>query len=231
MAANDFDDLFSSYYTLYRAEAQVPNSSDDEYAVALVLSKEAINHWQHYDNTYWKELFTTLQLTGTGGIKVITSGTSTYAAPTDMQESGGTVHVRDSSGNTVQTYPYLEPQDVQFRTDNTNYCYFTGNPQSGFTLHLNPAPPTSLNALSMDYVYYKKPTQLTTGASFPEMADPYFIVHRMLAQRFRASRNPYTNTAKADAENALRVMQMTNNSGNWADPWKVADNSGTSWGS
>lgn len=226
----DANDIFEEYYTLYRAETPVPASTDDEYALFLVLSREAINYWQHYDNTYWKELFTTLQLTGTGGTKTITTGTATYAAPTDMQEAGGFVRVQDTNGTLLQKYPILEPQDVQFRADTSTYCWFSGNPQGGYTLYLNPAPPSSLNGKAINYVYYKKATLLTGGTIKPEMSNPYFIAHRALANRFRASRNPYTQTAKSDAENAMRIMQLKNNSGNWADPWKVADNSGSSWG-
>lgn len=226
----DFDDLFEQYYTLYRAEAQVPASTDDEYTIALALSKEAVNAWRSYDNTFWGELFTNLQSAGTG-TKTLSTGVTSYAAPTDMQQVGGYLRVLNAQGLTVQRYKIIEPQEAQFRVDQEPHCYFLGNPNTGFTLHVNPAPDTSLNGLSIDYVYYKKPTYFTTGADFTEMSDPFFVVHRMLANRFRASRNPYSQTAKQDAENSLRQMQAANNSGNWANPWKVADHSGSTWGS
>ena len=98
-------------------------------------------------------------------------------------------------------------------------------------MNLNPAPPSSLNGKSIDYIYYKQPTEFTTGTDVTEMSNPYYIVHRMLANRFRASRNPYYQSANNEAENALRVMQMSNNSGTWANPWKLADNSGSVFGS
>ena len=47
-----------------------------------------------------------------------------------------------------------------------------------------------LNGLDLDYIYYKQPSEFTTGTSVTEMADPFFIVHRMLANQFRAARNP-----------------------------------------
>jgi hypothetical protein len=62
------------------------------------------------------------------------------------------------------------------------------------------------------------------------MSNPYFIVHRMLANRYRVSRNPFYTDALRDAENALGKMKMANDSGNWADPWSVQDRSGTNWG-
>lgn len=229
----DFDTIFSVYYNLYRAEADTPASTDDEYVVALSLSKEAITRWSNYDGTYWKELFTTLQdstQVSPALVTTITAGTSTYTAPTDMREAGGFVKLLDADGRTVQRYPIIEPEQAQFKGDDSTYCYFTGDPNNGFVLHLNPTPGASLDGLEIDYVYYKKPTYFATGTDKTEMADPMFIVHRMLANRFRVSRNPYYSSAKIDAEDCLRTMQADNNSGNWADPWKLQDSSGSVWG-
>lgn len=226
----DFDSIFETYYQLYRGEADTPASSDDEYTVALGLSKEAISRWSNYDGTYWKELFTTAGTNGTGAVLTVATGTTDYAAPDAMREAGGFIKLKDSDGFTVQSYPILEPEQVQFRNDAATYAYFTGDPNNGFTLHLNPEPTAALNGLTIDYTYYKKPTYFTTGTDKTEMADPMFIVHRMLANRFRVSRNPYYNSAKIDAEDCLRTMQADNNSGNWSNPWSLVDNSGSVWG-
>lgn len=225
-----FDQIFETYYQLYRGEADTPASTDDEYTVALGLSKEAIARWSNYDGTYWKELFTTAGTNGTGAALTVVTGTTDYAAPTAMREAGGFVRLKDNDGFTVQSYPIIEPEQVQFRNDLATYCYFTGDPNNGFTLRLNPAPDASLNGLAIDYTYYKKPTYFTTGTDKTEMADPMFIVHRMLANRFRVSRNPYYSSAKIDAEDCLKTMQADNNSGNWSNPWSLSDNSGSVWG-
>lgn len=225
-----YDQIFTAYYSLYRAEAEVPASTDDEYIVGMRYANNAINRWANYDATYWKELFTTAQQNSTGGVVTITSGTGTYAAPTAMREAGGFVKIKNAQGQVVQEYPIIEPQEAQFRDSNATYAYFTGNPTSGFTLNLNPAPQSSLNGLAIDYVYYKKPTEFTTGSSTTEMSNPYFIVHHMLYPRLRASRNPYMNTALRDAEESLKNMQQDNNSGTWANPWQVADTNGTEFG-
>jgi hypothetical protein len=226
----DFDSLFATYYQLYRGEADTPASTDDEYTVALGLSREAITRWSNYDGTYWKELFTTAGTEGTGAELTVVTGQTDYDAPTAMREAGGFIKLKDADGFTVQSYPIIEPEQVQFRNEAATFAYFTGDPNNGFTLHLNPAPTTTLNGLTIDYTYYKKPTYFTTGTDKTEMADPMFIVHRMLANRFRASRNPYYNSAKIDAEDCLRTMQADNNSGNWASPWSLVDNSGSVWG-
>lgn len=226
-----YDDIFAAYYALYRAEATTPASTDDEYIIGKPLANEAINRWASYDNTMWQGLFQTLRLSGDGDATIIAS-TTEYTAPGDMKQGGGFLRIFTSATNvTVARVPIIEPQDAQFQGDTASYAYFIGDPNNGFTLVLNPVPTTPWVGKSMDYVYYKKPTLITTGTDVTEMADPYFIVHRMLANRFRSSRNPYYSSAKSDAEDALRTMQLTNNSGDWANPWSLPDHSGTTWGS
>jgi hypothetical protein len=227
---NNFNDIFAQYYALYRGEADTPLSTDDEYKIAILLSKEAINRWANYDGTYWKELFTTAQTNPDGATLTTTAGTTDYLCPESMREAGGFVKLKDADGYTVRSYGILEPEQVQFRNENAQYAYFTGDPSNGYTLHLNPAPDADLAGLTIDYAYYKQPTYFVNGTDTTEMADPMFIVHRMLANRFRVSRNPYYNSAKSDAENCLKTMQADNNSGSWADPWSLPDNSGTTWG-
>ena len=291
----DFDAIFIAYYSQFRSDADVPTSTDDEYTVGLRLANEAINRWANYDGVYWRDLFTTLQTNG-GGTQTISTGTTSYLAPFNFKEAGGFVKVLDSNGNSVERYKIINPEEVQFQGENSNYCYFikgqnyystgtvsqtttavtgsgttftsamvgmqiqydtgevatitaytsatalTVSPSQtvasttykivnkGWTLKINPSPTANLNGLDIDYVFYKEPSLFTTGTSKTEMADPYFIVHRMLASQYRAARNPYYSSAKTDAENALRQMQLDNNSGTWSNPWVMSDVSGTSWG-
>lgn len=295
MQTESYDDIFSAMYTLYRAEATVPTSSDDEYTIGMRFANEALYRWANYDGTYWRELFETNQNDGSGSQTIVTN-TTTYAAPTNMKEAGGLIKIKNSQGNTVYTYPIIQPQEAQFKGYDSTYAFFTNSPvyyttgtasqsdttvtgigtswtsamegmqfvfvtgqtatitavasstsltvsvsqtvtsstyrilTKGFTLNLNPAPNSSINGMDIDYVYYKKPTLYTSGESRSEISDPYFVVHRMLAQRFRASRNPYYSSAFKDAEESLKVMQFDNNSGTWADPWKLPDNSGSMFG-
>ena len=226
----DFNSIFAEFYTLYRAEAQVPDEDDDEYTIGLRFANNAINRWANYDSVYWKELFETNQNDGSGAQTIVTAQTE-YDAPSNMRESGGFIKALDSSGNVVQKWPILDPQDVQFKDDNSTFAYFTGDPSNGFTLHLNPSPGTSLNGKSIDFVYYKTPTEFEDGDSITEVPNSRFIVQHMLANRFRASRN-WTGyqTALRDAEDALKGMKQDNDSGNWANPIKVVDRSGSVWG-
>lgn len=224
----DFDSIFNAYYTQYRLEATIPASTEDEYIIAKRLANEALNRWAHYDNTYWKELFTTAVDSGEVGSTI--SGTSAYDAPEDFVEGGGNVRLLDSNGNVFSTYPILDPQDPQFKSTSSQYAYFTGSPVDGYVLNLNPTPGVSEAGKTIQYDYYKSPTLYTTGSDISEIPEPYFVVHRALANRFRGSRNPFYDDAKADAEDVLKTMQSTNNSGNWANPFVMSDRSSTVWG-
>lgn len=224
-----FDEIFTQYYNLYRAEATVPSQTDDEWTIGMRFANDAIRRWAGYDNTFWQELWTNTAVQGTGAVLTTTSGTAQYAAPTGMKEIGGYVKFLNANGTTNKHIPMLNPNEGQFKTDMSNYFYVTGNPNTGFTLNFNVAPDTS--GLTIYYDYYKSPTLMTDETSEPDMSNPDFIVNHMLANRFRASRNPYYGTAKRDAENMLAQMKMQNDSGTWANPWSIPDNSGTVWGS
>lgn len=290
----NFDNIFSAYYKIYRTEATTPSSTDDEYTIGLALANESLNHWANYDGVYWNDLWTTNQLDNASGTQTVSTNTAAYTAPSNLREAGGFVKIKDSSNNTVDTYPIIQSHEVQFKNDDANYAYFregvnyysTGTAsQSGTTitgsgttftsamtgmeiqfstgetatvtyvsatsltasvsqtvasasykiisrkktLVLNPAPTSTVNGYDLDYDYYKRPTLYTTGVSVSEIPDPYFIVHRMLYLRFRGSRNPYMNTALRDSENRLAAMKMDNDSGTYANPWKLPSD-GSSFG-
>ena len=115
--------IFEALYTLYRAEADTPATTDDEYTICLRLANEAINRWANYDGTYWKELFTNLSdstQVSPALVTTITTGTTDYTCPTDMREAGGLVRIKSSSGSTVQTYRIVNPEQVQFLSENVS---------------------------------------------------------------------------------------------------------------
>lgn len=223
----DYDDIFEAYYNLYRAEATTPSSTDDEYTVGMRLANEAISRWENYDGTLWQQLYDTRVNNGTGGATIV-YGDSTYATPTNFKKGGGKIRLVDSDGNTRFYISLVSVEEAQFKSDDAIYAYFTGYP-GNYVLNINGIT-QSMDGLTIDYDYYKTATKFTTGTSTTEMSNPYFIIHRMLANRFRASRNPYYSSALRDGEDALKIMQLENNSGTWSNPWSLPDRSGASWG-
>jgi len=224
----NYDDIFEAYYTLYRSVATVPTSTEDEYTIGMRLANEALSRWANYDNTFWQTLHSTPQ--DEGDISSVSTGVTQYDVPDNFKAPGGDIKILDSSGNLVRTYRILSPEQPQFRGEQSQYAFFTGNPNDGYQLNLNPAPDSAINGMDIKYVYYKTHTPYASGSDISEIPNPYFVVHRILANRFRASRNPYYTDALRDAEDALRIMKMENDSGNWSSPISVVDNSGSTWG-
>lgn len=230
-----FTQLFAIYYTLFRGEDSPPSITDPEWTVAINLYNNAVNRMVAMDDTKWNFLFTTLQSSAQVSpalVRTLGSGVTTYAAPTDMAEPGGILTYIDTSGN-AHNYPIIQPHEVQIQSEAAHYGYFTGDSQNGFTLHINPAPSTTEVGYSIDYMYYKKPTALTTsetGSSIVAGGDPAFYYNHMLANRFRTSENyPAYQTALRDAEEALKGMKLKNNSGTYYSAWGVQD-TGPGWG-
>ncbi len=230
MTTPSFDNIFMLYYTLYRMEATTPSSSDDEYTIGLTLANEAKSRWEDYDGVYWEQLFSTAQTFSTGGVVIITSGTSSYLTPTAFKQAGGFVKIKNSNGNTVRFYPIIEAHEAQFKGDFGHYAYFTSVAGGLFTLHINPVPDTSINGMAIDYVFYRKATEFTTGTDKTECPNAEFMAHRMLCMRFMGSRNPFSSAAERRSEDMLKIMKMRNDSGSWANPWVLPDNSGAQFG-
>lgn len=227
---DNYTDYISQAYTLFRGDTTTIAVTDDEYTIFMRLMNKSINRWENYDATYWKELFSTLQEAATGS-KIVLVSTLTYAAPTDMREAGGFVRILNSDGTDYVLIPIIEPQEAQFLGGGDIRAYFTGNPTAGFTMHLTAVPTTGMVGKGIDYVYYKKATELTGASSYTEMSNPHFIVLDAVAQRLQIERNyPGYQIFKRDAEEALKNMQQDNNSGTWANPWTLTDNSGITWG-
>lgn len=228
----DFSTLFATYYVLYRGEATTPDTTDPEWAIAIRFYNDAILRMQAMDDTKWNFLWNNLQL-ASDGTKTLTTGTVTYDAPTDMAEPGGQLTYIDSNNNRIN-YPIVQPHEAQTLNDQTVYGYFTGDQQTGFVLHVNPAPTATENGFGIDYNYYRKPIELDVdnedGFTTIEGGDPAYYYNHMLAQRFRVSRNwPAYQTALRDSEEALKGMKLKNNSGSYYNAWGVQD-TGPGWG-
>lgn len=228
-----FQNIFNEYYTLLRGDSDIPDSTDDEWKIAIQLANQSIRRWDRVDGMLWKELFQQLSNADDGDRTVIT-GITDYETPSDFRKPGGWVFYKDSDGNTQVKLKVIEPFESQLYTDESDYAYFTGDPNSGYTLTVNPAPASSENGYSIEYMYYKNPTYFAsteTGTTTVEMSDPNFIVQDMLANRYRNMQKwPAYQTARKDADQALANMINDNVVGTHYNSWKVPDPDGGGFG-
>lgn len=222
-----FNDIFIAYYNLYRGDGSTPAVTDPEWTIGLRLANNAIDTWVGNPGFMWNELFTRLQLASSGDKTIVANQTS-YQAPSDMNRAGGFVKTSNATTGAYDLIRLYQPWEVQNLDSNTPAAYFTGDPNHGYTLNLQGSFINDQAGWSLDYVYYKNPTQMVDGTSIPEMYDTSFMVNNMLANRFRNSRNwPAYQTALRDAQNSLKNMEAHQNSGTNFNPFTLYDPSGS----
>ncbi len=205
----DLDGIASAVVALINQDVDALASTDDEYILIKRLADNAINRWENDNGILWLELWG--NLTGAAdGTKTITSGTSTYAAPTNFRFPGG--WVRLTSGGQEIRYPVIKPGEAQRAgaSSGAKMAYFTGNPGTGYTLNISPTPDSTINGWTIDYDYYALASDLSTGGDSPEMLDPYFIVYYISSELVREEDPTRWKSLRDDAEEKLRQMEVNN---------------------
>jgi hypothetical protein len=218
----DYDAIFAEYYPLYRGQASVPGSGDREYLLGIPMANNAIRKWDRADGVLWNELKTSAQVEQDGDLVVDTTAT-VYQGSDNMRKPPAKVRLTDPANSQHYFDLTTVSQDkIEDINPQSSYAYFTGSANTGWSFYLNSPSLSTYNAWTIDYLYIKRPTLITTGTDIPDMSDPNFIVQSMLATRFVNSRNGFAfSTAKADATDALRNMIIENNSGTYGDSWNL----------
>lgn len=202
------DDLIKALHIKAQGDVEFPASGEDDYTLYTAQLNDAISRWDS-EGVYWNSLFLTLQTASTGAVKVITSGTSSYAMPTKFKELGGKIKVY--SGSTVNYYNVVKPEAISELTSTTKYAYVTGNPKDGFFLHLNPVPDSTIDGYDIDYLYYSYPTKLTSSTDVSECPDPYFLVEYATAMNKINDEDSYAHSTSLKlAEYKLGIMKSNN---------------------
>jgi len=200
-----FSEIFQEYYTLFRGQDVIPDSTDPEWKIALNLANTAIRTWDRADGTLWQELFTTA--TQEGETITLASGTSQYDGPSNMRIPAKGFRVGSSPLATITAGDALNV------SSQASVAYWTGGANKGWTLNIN-GYNGSYDGQVVDFTYYKKPTLMTGANSVPEMSDPNYIVQKMVALRSSNERNGFVfQTADRDATLALQNMVLENSQG------------------
>lgn len=221
----NFNQIFEEYFSIFRGQAtNIPVSTDREYVLAIQLANNAIRKWERADGVQWPELWTTLQEENP---TTVDADTATYDID-DMQQPPGYVSFTDSSNN-VSKHLVVNPWELKDYGANQIVPYFTGNPNGGYTMHLD-GTLDNYDGYDIDFPYLKKATLITNGNSVPDMSDVNFMIQDMLASRFMNTRNSFGyNAAKADASQALINMKLKASSGTYGNSSREL-NTTAGWG-
>lgn len=226
-----FETLFGLFYTKYRGEEKPPSTTDPEWQIAVRNYNSALDRLESYDDTRWDFLKTFLQQsTQVSPVldRTLTTGDSTFTAPTDMLFPGGIFWKIGTDGKRRGALQVRKPEDVGLLSASTDWGYFTGNQYAGYTFRLGDTVTSSENGMGLDYLYYKKLTRLDPdtedGTSTIAGAASEFFACYLAAQRFLDSRNfPAYQVMKRDSEEALKQMKLRNNSGDYYNNLGVQD--------
>lgn len=239
-----FADIFAEYYTLFRGDSDVPTTSDPEWIIAVRNCNGALRRLQETDAEDWDWLWTTAVADGdsyTWPVSLTTPSTQTFDCPTNMRAPGGWISLSDPVSGQSFKIDVIPAYNVQRQTGSNPYAFYTGDPQHGYTLHIS-LTGTSFQGYTIDFPYYKFITMLDAssdgnggvkenGRTVTECPDSNYLIHSMLAARYRATRNyPSYQTAKADADAALQALQFKNRKGVDGHSFNLVDTSSGAFG-
>lgn len=217
----DFTTLFALFWTKFRGDNTPPGTTDPEWKIAIRNYNSALDRLENFDDTKWDFLKTRLKLSTQVSPVLdytLNTGDTFFVAPTDMLYPGPLYWKTGTTGVQYPPIKVYKPEDVGSLNQYSQWGYFLGDKNSGFTFYINPTVPSNENGFTLDYMYYKKATRLNAdtevGTTIVIGADSEFLAGYMAAQRFLDSRNfPAYQVMKRDSEESLKGMKLRNNSG------------------
>jgi len=98
------------------------------------------------------------------------------------------------------TFPEIELEDKYAAIG--NYCYLTGNPQSGYVLNFN-----GLDAgMTLSVIYQRYPSGMPSLTSICELSDPTYVTRKIESYVLYSRGDDRFQTAEARANNVLLNM-------------------------
>lgn len=191
---------------LYRGDGDTPSDGDTKWNHREYLLAASINLWDN-QNILWNELWTELADASTGD-KTVNASDLEYTMPTNFRSLGAWVRTTSSAGNNT-FYQIIQPETAeQYKNTSTNACFVTGNKSAGYTLTFLKQPAVGE---TINYPYYKEPTNPTSTTDVIEMSDPYFAVYFALGKLHEQDgAGDRAKSAYSIAEQKLKVMKTKN---------------------
>jgi len=196
-------------YSLKEGDDDGWDVTSEEYLSGRKYCNAAIARWEYYDNTKWRELWTTLTAAADGD--KTTDGTNVYDCPTNFRFPSSWVRINDVH------YEVVTPNRLAELSDSDAYfCYFSGSDKDGHKLNINPRIALGTGD-TIEYEYYKSASTFTTTTSTTEMSNPYFIVNSVLSQFIKLDGEDNIQELQ-QADEFLEQMKIDNESGFFGVP-------------
>jgi hypothetical protein len=197
------EEIQDQLHTLYEGDNSTPSSTSSDYLARRNLLNVAVSVWEK--EALWRELFVSLA-DAADGDTTTTADTSSYDCPSDFVSPVGFLRIGTSY------YPYYSPEKYQMISSSdssTRFYYITGNPNTGYDLHLHPTPSSTGDTIT--YEYYKTASTISATTDVLEMADPYFAVYFALSRLFENDgKSGEAQKAFIEANSRLQRMKEIN---------------------
>lgn len=221
------NNLIDTIYALYETDTTGWNATDEEYLAARKYINIAISKWENYDNTEWRDLWSTLT-DAADGTKTTTASTYSYSCPTNFKRPSSWVRTLDTNSG-VTWWAVVPPNKLASKANSVDkYCYFTGNVADGYSLNFN-AKKALTTGHTINYEYYKVATVFDETTDTSEIPDPYYLVYFSLA-RFLHNDGEDNIEELQEADDRLESMRVVNMSGFFDIPDNVEETINTKSG-
>jgi len=193
-------------HSLYKGDGNTPSDGTTKWNHRENLLAAAINLWDN-QGYLWNALWGTLA-DASDGDTTIAASTLTYDMPTNFRFLGSYVRTTDASGGHT-FYEVIQPQGAEpFKNTSANKCFVTGNKSAGFDITFLSQPGTGE---TINYPYYKEPSEPSAAADVIEMNDPYFAVYFALAKLHeQEGAGDRARAAYSMADGKLKQMKTRN---------------------
>lgn len=198
--------ILDAIYKLYEGDNELWDTASDEYLTSRAYANDAVNFWEFYLSTKWRDLFTNLS-DAVDGVKTIGSSYS-VSCPSNFRYPASYVSI----GGTVYDVIGVEKL-ATYKNSGSQWVYFSGNIKDGYKLNINPNL-TLVAGNTIEYQYYKQATKFTAITSVTEMPDPYYIVYYVLKRLYiNDGETELAGEAKGNADARIDSMYTQNLSG------------------
>lgn len=213
------DQLQQMIHSLYKGNASYPSYGESVYTYRTSLLNMAIQDWGFNQGVYWRELFTNLSDAGSGDTAA-TANDTTYSTPTDFMFISSFVKITASDGSSSY-YRYVKPDEfmnIQKNNTSEKVFYITGS-NTGKAINIQAPIAGTLN-----YSYYKTPTELSAAADKIEMSKPLFAVYSVVEILYEQDlRNDMVNKYQQLKKQLMDEMILANDVFPYMNPQGLMD--------
>ena len=196
------DDIQKQIHVMYEGDVDAPaNTSDEDYQIRLRLINQAIAEWEAVPNVLWREL-----------VKVIVTTCQTdeenmsLDLPADFAKMySGYITIADQK---IQEVP-IEYVTAKIGEDSIEpFFYVTGNSAQGYKANF-----INLDACEGAIISYsdiKQAEAMNTPTDVPELSDPTYIIHRVVAELFAQDSDPKSTRELSISQSLIEQMIVRN---------------------